>query len=318
MRPTDPAQQNPSPPTKLQSSVVPRLALGVADAELRKEIRSLRIEMAKIATAVGRQRRAAGISEAELLQRLTPRDVEICLDIYDHRVLTSKQLTELHFTHPVVCRRRLDSLTDIGVLARFRPYQRPGSAPFHYLLGPVGIDVVAAAKGLEPKSLNYRRERLLSLASRGVMAHLMSVNTFFSSLTGACRRNGEMALVEWWCERRCAERWGDVIMPDGFGVVEGGSGRVSFFVEIDRGTEIRARLQGKVDRYEHLACLGDAGLVLFCFDSEGRERSIRRSMLRRGAPVATTTLAHHTAEPLGRVWWPLGEDGRASLMELGR
>jgi hypothetical protein len=150
------------------------------------------------------------------------------------------------------------------------------------------------------------------------MAHLMSVNTFFSSLAGACRRKGNLTLTEWWCERRCAERWGDVIVPDGFGVVEAPGQKVSFFVEIDRGTEIRARLQGKVDRYEHLASLGDVGLVLFCFDTEGRERSVRRSMQRRRAPVATTTLPHHSIEPLGRVWWPLGEDGRASLLELGR
>jgi hypothetical protein len=56
----------------------------------------------------------------------------------EHRVLTTDLLCALGFGSIVTARHRLSALTRISVLRRFRPHPETGSAPWHYLLGPVG------------------------------------------------------------------------------------------------------------------------------------------------------------------------------------
>ncbi|MGH2725091.1 MAG: replication-relaxation family protein [Actinomycetota bacterium] len=47
---------------------------------------------------------------------ITDRDQYICLDLYDHKVLTIEQITNLHFDAVRRARRRLLKLVELGVL----------------------------------------------------------------------------------------------------------------------------------------------------------------------------------------------------------
>ncbi|MGO9159306.1 MAG: replication-relaxation family protein [Streptosporangiaceae bacterium] len=64
--------------------------------------------------------------------------------IGQHRVLTTGQLCALGFDNVITARHRLGVLVRIAVLRRFRPRREVGSAPWHYLLGPVGAALLGA------------------------------------------------------------------------------------------------------------------------------------------------------------------------------
>jgi Replication-relaxation len=81
---------------------------------------------------------------ADLAGRLTERDRQLCRLLAEHRVFTSHQITDLAFNHLDTAEDRLRALTALGVLDRFRPRRDTGSAPYHYVLGPIGAAMLAA------------------------------------------------------------------------------------------------------------------------------------------------------------------------------
>jgi hypothetical protein len=254
-----------------------------------------------------RARPAAVPDLAELAGRLTQRDRELCRLVFEHRVLTSVHCAQLVFASPVTARHRLVILTSLRVLDRFRPTwpRGEGSPPWHYVLGPAGAAVLAAERGSSVAELGWRRDRALAIAHSPQLAHLVGVNGFFAALAGFARRRRDAALVAWWPERRCAERWGQLVRPDGYGRWRRGSAEVDFFVEYDRGTEDLGRLLGKLDGYAELAAVsGIATPVLFWLPNMGREGSFRAVAARAGVPVATAT-EESGGGPAGPVWLPL-------------
>jgi hypothetical protein len=73
----------------------------------------------------------------------------------------------------ITARHRMSALVGIGALRRFRPYREVGSAPWHYLLGPIG----AALLGAEDRD---------------------EANWFFAALAAHARAaDGETGLREW-------------------------------------------------------------------------------------------------------------------------
>ena len=69
---------------------------------------------------------------------LTDRGRELTRLVARHRVLTTDQLAALAFASLTTARHRLAALVRLGVLRRFRPHLPAGSAPRHYVLGPIG------------------------------------------------------------------------------------------------------------------------------------------------------------------------------------
>jgi Replication-relaxation len=244
---------------------------------------------------------------AELAGRLTERDRELCRLVLEHRVLTSLHCAQLVFASPVTARHRLVILTGLRVLDRFRPTWQlgQGSPPWHYVLGPAGAAVLAAERGVSVAELGWRRDRTLSIAHSPQLAHQVGVNGFFAALAAHARRRRDAALLAWWPERRCAERWGQLVRPDGYGRWRQAGAEVDFFLEYDRGTEDLGRLLAKLDGYAELAAVsGIATPVLWWLPSPGREASFRAPAARPGVPVATAT-AQAGAGPAGPVWLPL-------------
>src|SRR5215211_5351621 len=87
---------------------------------------------------------------------VTERDQLICLNLHEHRVLTTDQLFELHFDSIQRARARLSQLHEMGVVWRNRPRAHIGSLPWHYTLDEMGAWIVAEQLGIELRAVSYR------------------------------------------------------------------------------------------------------------------------------------------------------------------
>src|SRR5215218_2094911 len=181
--------------------------------------------------------RSAAERLAALAGRLTDRDRTLCRLLHQHRMLTTPQLTDLAFPSRNAAEHRLAILHQLGVVDRFRPHNTPGSAPYHYVLGPLGAALLAAEADQEPAELGYRRDRALALAHSQRLSHLLGVNSFFSALARDAHGHPNAALEVWWSEQRCAAQWGGLVRPEGYGRWREHDTGVEFFVEYDRGSE---------------------------------------------------------------------------------
>jgi hypothetical protein len=243
--------------------------------------------------------RSAAERLAALAGRLTDRDRALCRLLHQHRVLTTPQLTDLAFGSRNTAEHRLTILHQLGVVDRFRPRRTPGSAPYHYLLGPLGAALLAAEHDQDPTRLGYR------------------VNGFFAALAHAARGRPEAALEVWWSEQRCAAKWGGLVHPDGYGRWREQHVRVDFFLEYDRGSEPLQQLVAKLTGYAELAhATGITTPLLLWLSTPAREAAARQALAGSSLPVATAT-PHPDHTPAGPLWLPLHASGpRRRLAQL--
>ncbi len=120
-----------------------------------------------------------------VLSNLTQRDLDICLDIFDHRFLTTTQVYQLHFSTHARARVRLHELYLLGLVNRFRPPKRPGSWPWHYVLDKLGADIVSHARGIDANKLHLRKSRHLALVNSPRLDHMRQVKYLKSSARAA-------------------------------------------------------------------------------------------------------------------------------------
>jgi Replication-relaxation len=251
---------------------------------------------------------------------LTERDQLICVDLHEHRVLTTDQLFELHFSSPQRARARLSQLHQMGVIWRNRPRTRLGSLPWHYTLDEVGAWLVAEHLGVELREVGYRNDQKRSLVDNPRLRHTRAANSFFTRMLHVARcMQSSMRVAEWRGEAWCARRWQELVRPDGFARLEVHGRSLELLLEVDLGTENLGRLEDKMERYRVLARAATApDVVLFCFPSEAREASARVVLGGTPMPVATATLDRHLADPFGSIWLPLDGDRRIRLLNLRR
>jgi len=245
-------------------------------------------------------------------RRLTPRDRRLCQVLFDHKVLTTEQITGLCFANLTTARHRLTTLYELRVLDRFRPFRATGSDPYHYVLDTLGVEVVAD-RGIEVARPGLHHSRALALAESQRLAHLLGINGVFCSLAHWARGEPDAELAEWWSEWRCAAEWGEVVRPDGFGVLKRGDHAVEFLVEYDAGTETLGRLAAKLSGYAELVqATGWSPWVCFWFPSRGREAEARRVLDRPEVAVVTGAAGlgnEMNHGPGGAVWLPIGSTG---------
>jgi len=262
--------------------------------------------------------RLAGADPLAVLARLTDRDRYLCRLLAEHRVLTTSQISELAFGSATTAQHRLVCLHRLGVLARFRRYAPAGSEPWHYTLGLVGAQLIAAETGVDPPSPAVLRARTVALAGSQRLDHLVGVNAFFTALAGQARRSGGTAVLEaWWSERRTTAEYGEFARPDGYGVWREDGARVAFFLEHDTGSEPLPRVVVKLAGYTDLADADSQPAVLvFWLPGPRREAALRRALGHQPIPVATASPT--LGGPAGAVWLPLSDTGpRRRLAELG-
>jgi hypothetical protein len=235
--------------------------------------------------------------------------------------LTTEQVSDLCFANLTTARHRLSALYGLRVLDRFRPFRPVGSDPYHYVLDTLGAEVVAADRGIEVPRPGLHHSRVLSLADSQRLAHLLGINGLFCSLARWARSVEDGELAEWWAERRCATEWGEVVRPDGFGVLRHHERVAEFFVELDRGTETLGRLADKLNDYAELVrATGWTPQVCLWFPSPRREAEARRALENPDVPVVTGTAGlgnEMDHGPGGSVWLPVGSTGpRRHLIDL--
>ncbi|RAG83813.1 hypothetical protein DN069_20465 [Streptacidiphilus pinicola] len=266
---------------------------------------------------------------AELLTRLTERDIWLLEMLAEHTVLTSAHINALWDNSLRNTNRRLLTLYRLGLLDSFRPRAVSGSAPEHYLLARNGASILAARHATTPAALGWSPDLITRTAYSPTLAHDLGATTFFTSLAAASRTSPHPERVDaWWSEQRCARVWGDLVRPDAHGRLRRPDGpTVAFFLEYDTGTEPHARLAAKLDAYADAApALGGRPLVVLTLPSSCRETHLHQRLARHPAlhavDVATTARDHMPPaaaahEPLGPVWLRLGRPThRQRLAEL--
>lgn len=211
--------------------------------------------------------------------RLTDRDRYLVRPVAEHRALTTDQLAALAFGNVITARHRLDALARLGVLNRFRPHRASGSAPWHYLLGPLGAALLGAEDRDYRKWLpQVRAGRQIALQRSQRLNHMTGANWLFVSLAAHARRGGD-ELHSWLTESQITEFFyqypislsalASLPQPDGIGVRAEGGREFAFMLEYDTGSEHPAQLAGKLDGYAKLAEVmlqyhQQVPLLLFC------------------------------------------------------
>src|SRR5918996_2048628 len=159
-------------------------------------------------TPFGRQKKKSSSGKRRtnlysILSQITDRDMQLLLQLYEHKILTTHQVQELHFSSEHRARKRLLQLYSRAVLDRFRPHQHPGSQPHHYYLDDLGAKLVAGYLGVELKELRFRKDRIFRLSRSQRLGHIRNTNGFFTRLAYGCRRSREgIVLSHWFGERR--------------------------------------------------------------------------------------------------------------------
>jgi hypothetical protein len=271
--------------------------------------------------------------------QLTARDRILLGWLYDHGVLTTFQVANALFPSLDFCQRRLRTLHQLRLIARFRPQRADGgSYPYHWLIDQLGAEVVAAARDERPPRRDHARLERRRWTSTRTLAHRLGVNQFFTDLGGHARTHPDAELQLWLPEAVC-QRAGTFVTdddpallrayepqvrPDGYGLWAEAGREVPFFLEYDTGAEQLSVLTGKVIAYAKLfAALGRSWPVLFWLHSPARERNLRQRLddLPRLIPVATATRDDTESprlSPAEEVWARHERGDRRRLIDLPR
>ncbi|MEU4557447.1 replication-relaxation family protein [Actinoplanes sp. NPDC023936] len=268
--------------------------------------------------------------------QLTARDRVLLGWLYDHGVLTTPQVANALFPSLDFCQRRLRTLHQLRLIARFRPQRADGgSYPYHWLIDQLGVEVVAAARDERPPRRDHARLERRRWTSTRTLTHRLGVNQFFTDLAGHARTHAGAELRQWLPEAVCqragtfataddpvlVRAYEPSVRPDGYGQWCEAGREVAFFLEYDTGTEPLSVLTGKLVGYARLfATLGRSWPVLFWLHSAARERNLRQRFadLPNLVPAATGTRDVSLGSPLptGQVWAYPGTGDRCSLVDL--
>ena len=249
---------------------------------------------------------------------LTDRDRELTRLVARHRVLTTDQLAALAFGNITTARHRLAVLVRLGVLRRFRPHRATGSAPWHYVLGPIGVALLGQEDRDEKRWLPMvRADRQLALERSQRLGHMTGASWFFVDLVRHAREHGGGELLKWDGEGEasdymyaCSRELGP--RPDGLGVWAQDGTDIAFLLEYDTGTEHLPQLTAKLHGYAENARINLALTMplLFCFLTPRREQTARKALAATAAShdlqIATTALdPRATCPACAAAWMPL-------------
>ena len=225
------------------------------------------------------------------LPAVTVRDRELLDRLSQHEPLSTSELHLLFFAGIRTCRRRLLKLETHDLLVRVFPTRsnRGGSAEALWFLSPNGRRTIGAPArrppGLSIPDLEHRR----------ATAHF-----FLALIKRSLTRPGE-GLYRWLGEQQAQQGTGAAVRPDGYGRYLLPDGEITFYLEIDCGSEPARRVKAKLDSYRQALASDphrDRGnILLVC---EGRRRL---SNLARCAPPGppwvwgTTDTEHYTLLP---------------------
>lgn len=264
------------------------------------------------------------------------RDLAIFLSLLEHKILTTHQITSLHFRSLRRCQHRMRELKEMGLVSSFSVGRGfgEGRAPACWHLTKPGLVEIADAKDVRTSDLPWVPDS--SYRTNKLIAHRLGVNAFFCALAEASGAHQGHCLATWrpehWVRTRAAE-----VKPDGFGRYLHPGGACEFYLEYDRGTEAFGALARKLEGYLRLAAGWTKEQELPGFPNlliivpEGEREGEVASALRRAVgslhvsgSLATSFPLYVASEDqltevgvLGPVWKHLPSDGdRLSLLDL--
>ena len=260
-----------------------------------------------------------------LLFRTTAKDRWLLAMLAEHRVLTAGQITRLCYGTLRRANLRLLALAELGLVDRFRLHpQHYGSTPYHYVLGPQGALLVAAAHDLTVKEFGYDRGKLLRQAYRADLPHTVGCNDLMVELACHHRTDQSYRLEAWWDQDSCERQWGEHIRPDAYLEYAGPSGvptrqfvRVTAWLEYDTGSEHLDQLTGKLHGYQAVAReYGTRRIVLVQLPDPEREFRLHARISSAYASCPVPVATSHSPDPTGTVWQPSGTDERMRMLDL--
>lgn len=260
-----------------------------------------------------------------LLFRTTPKDRWLLAMLAEHRVLTACQIVRLCYGTLRRANLRLLALTELGLVERFRLHpQHYGSTPYHYVLGPQGAQVVAAAHDKTGKEFGYDRGKLLRQAYRADLPHTLGCNDLLIEL--ACRHRTHPAhrLEAWWDQDSCERQWGEHIRPDAYLEYTGPDRavaravvRLNAWLEYDTGSEHLDQLAEKLHGYQAVTReYGTRRIVLIQLPDSEREFRLHARITSTYGTCPIPLATSHNPDPSGQVWQPAGTDLRLPLLDL--
>jgi DNA-binding PadR family transcriptional regulator len=268
--------------------------------------------------------------------KLTERDVQVILAVYEYRLLRREQIERLFFPSPNTANERLKRLYQHGFLERrWLPVEYgQGTGQAIYLLTERGADLVAERLGLDRGAVDWKES--YNQVSTPFLEHALGVNQVRIAFTLAVRMAGYQ-IGKWVGESELRARPDYVqiatavgarkvaVIPDGYFILELGERRAHFFLESDRATEANKRWGEKVQAYleytrsgQYAARYGARSLrVLTVTTGEKRLANLKRATEQaRGREMFWFTTVEQ-AQPEGMVAKPIWQvAGREELCVL--
>jgi len=204
-----------------------------------------------------------------LTARVTLRDRELLDRLAQHEPLSTSEVCLLFFSGARACRGRLLKLEGQKLLARVYPSRewRGGATEALWFLSPHGRQMIGASArrppGLSIPDLEHRR------AAAGF---------FLDLVRGSLDRPGE-GLYRWLGEQQAQHGTGPTVRPDGYGRYLLPDGEITFYLEVDRGTETTKRVRDKLAAYQRALAADrnrDWGNILLVCESRRRLASLAR------------------------------------------
>jgi hypothetical protein len=178
--------------------------------------------------------------------KITPRDIQAILSIYEYRYLTCTQLQRLHFPSLQAMYRRGRVLLEMGFVKSFTAPHIPERI---FYLDKKGAEIVAIESRLPLEELDWHRRQRVP-KDYYFLRHFLAVNDFRITLTLVCQKS-EISLIgfipEYMGEKNeqgfvKKHLWDRVqgysYTPDAVFCLEKDSKAALFFLEIDRGSEV--------------------------------------------------------------------------------
>jgi hypothetical protein len=200
--------------------------------------------------------RQAGRRALGLRRQLGERDLAVLASLEQMRLLTTSQVTRLHFTdgppasnirRAQYTLKRLHHLKLVTRLSRVIGGRRAGSAGVVYGVSGLGLHVLFA-----PEQANQSRRRVWDTKPY-FQDHMLAVANLYVGLKERGRQ--EVELLDFQGEPKCWRHFtgsgGELIVvkPDAYVQIGVGSMVCSWFVEVDLGTETLPTIKRKCERY---------------------------------------------------------------------
>lgn len=262
--------------------------------------------------------------------RLQPRDIAIFRGLFESRLATLEQLAALYFDDRYdAAAKRVQLLKHAGFLTDRRLSVGERSVPY---LTKRGYDQLAASGNVDgfPRLSAKQFSRRVQVRPLTV-AHELQVMDVRMALTHAINASRAFTIEEfttWPLLSRFPARHPTtarklIVQPDGFlRVRELDTGRThSFFLELDRSTEVQRRLAERALCYRQFYMTGGFAArcgaradqlrqhpfrVLFVLQNAERRNNTAERLMNCSPPVKSqawlTTLPELLADPLGAIW----------------